>query len=112
MKNLQLKHGFAQFAIDLLFGIALFVPLIYYVLFSASMNAIMITIGVGVGYTLHMIQKVLLYEEMLSEQVRETAEREVPEVVEKETERTVDEEIPNVVKEQVTEAVEKEVNGK
>ena len=116
MERLQLKHGFAQFVIDIVFGVALFTPLVYYVLFPTSMHAIMITIGVGIGYMLHMIQKVLLYEEMLSEQVRETVEREVPEAVEKEVPEMVDKEVkeqtPVAVeketKEQVPEAVEKE----
>ena len=100
MKRLTLRHNVAQFTIDILFGVALMTPLVYGIIVGNQATAILLTIGVGVGYSLHMLQKVLLYEELLSEEVKDHVESEVeqtvPERTEQEVERQVEQRVAEV----------------
>lgn len=102
MKRLTLRHNSAQFIIDITFGIALLVPLVYGVITGAQYTAILVTIGVGVGYSLHMIQKVLLYEELLSEEVKDHIETEVEKTVPKQTQEEVEKHVEQQVEQTVT----------
>lgn len=99
MKRLNLKHNIAQFLIDLMFGVALLTPLIYGVTTGNLYSSMLITIGVGVGYSLHMVQKVLLYEELLSEEVKDHVETEVAEKVPQEAQKEVEKEVEKQVSE-------------
>lgn len=101
MKRITLRHNVAQFAIDLLFGVALLTPLVYGIASNNQYTAILLTIGVGIGYSLHMVQKVLLYEELLSEEVRTHVETEVEQTVPERTEAEVKEQVKEQVEQQV-----------
>lgn len=89
-----------QWIIDLLFGVALIAPITYVAFIHPDLRAIGISIGVSIGYFLHVTQKMMIFSEMVKESVREEAE----ERVKQEAKTTVKEEAEERVKREVEKA--------
>lgn len=74
-----------QWVLDIAFGIALILPLILFFVDIAGEMAVYITFGVGIGYIIHVTQKMLVFNDILEEAVEEKAETKTSEKVEEKT---------------------------
>lgn len=73
-----------QFIIDVLFGFIVILPLILYQLHYLPEKIILFSIGAGFGYVLHVSQKMLVFNEVMEDVVKEKAQIAVDEKTEKE----------------------------
>lgn len=99
-----------QWLIDFLYGAMFVGPVIAYAIL-ASMGydfrwLVYIAIGSGMGYMLYVSQKVVIFEQMVQESVKEEAKSQVPERAKEEVEERAKEEVEERAKEEVEEKVE------
>lgn len=78
-----------QWVIDMLFGAAVILPIVVFVAGFTSDRALYITIGVCIGYVLHITQKTLVFSDMLERAVENKAEEKVEPEAEKVVRDTV-----------------------
>jgi hypothetical protein len=93
-----------QWVFDTLFGVVLLVPLFGYGVGLLSDPFLYVGIGVGIGYVLHISQKMLAFDRMLSEEIREQASEQVESEVSDRKEQ-VEEELDSQIEDKVDEKV-------
>lgn len=98
--------------VDFLFGFLLVGSLLLSRLYP-EMGIVLFTIGAGAGYMLRSVEKMVVFDRMLSDSVQEEAEevvqQQAEETVPQEVEETVQEEAEKVIQEETEETVQKEV---
>lgn len=95
-----------QWIIDLAFGLAFLLPMILYIFDVIPQGGILVSIGIGIGYMIHVTQKMLIFSEMLEDVVNTKVEREAKERVEEKTDEKVEEKLDDRVEEEVEEQLE------
>lgn len=71
-----------QWILDIVFGIALILPLVLFFIGFVGELAVYITFGVGIGYIIHVTQKMLVFNDILEEAIEEKAEKKADKIVE------------------------------
>lgn len=80
-----------QWIFDLVFGLALITPLILMLLNVVGQQIVLLTIGVAIGYIIHVSQKMVIFNDLIKTARRE-AEQKADEEVEKKVKQKTDEE--------------------
>lgn len=108
----QLSVRRYQWIIDLAFGLAFLLPMVLYILDIVPQGGILVSIGIGIGYMIHVTQKMLIFSEMLDDVVNTKVKREATEQVEEKTDEKVEEKLDDRVEEKTDEKVEEKLDDR
>lgn len=104
----QLNAQSYQWILEMLYGIALIAPLVLFATDNLGNSSVLFVIGVAVGYILHVTEKMLVFNDMLSQAVQQEAEQKV----DKQAEEAVDNKVKDTVEDTVKDTVEDRVENK
>lgn len=94
----------------MVFGISFLIPIILYAVGVLPKSSLFLGIGVAFGYMLHILQKMIAFDELLNEEIQEEVEEKTTESVQQEIDDQVEDQVSKEVQDQVPQEVEKEVN--